>query len=70
MLERVQGLMSHNTCGLNVILKAESKDRNVFSSLCQKREQEVVYRSIASIRTLSRIMNVLLNRITEVGRDL
>lgn len=22
--------MSHNTCGLNVILKAESKDRNVF----------------------------------------
>lgn len=63
--------MSHNTCGLNVILKAESKDRKkMFFLSLPKREREVVHRSFAPIRTVSGIMNMLLNRITEVGRDL
>lgn len=60
--------MSHNTCGLNVILKAESKDRKVFP-LSAKKGTRSCNGSIAPIRNLSGIMNMLLNRNTEVGKN-
>lgn len=37
--------MSHKDCGLNVILKVESKDRNVFL-LCQKGKKKLDIESL------------------------